>query len=101
MDAYLTDARYWKHWKGERCYVSWEGRNLFLNFAHDWMHNCIQDWTRKWNTALTTSKVWSSRRQGIITIFSGGMVGQLRELSRGKEKKWKLWLAPKGTFPRR
>ena len=43
--------------KGMKGYVIWGVQNLFLTPAYDWMHNCIRDWTRKWDPALMTSTV--------------------------------------------
>ena len=53
-------------------YVSWGGYNLFLTPAHDWMHDCILEWTRMWDSALMTSTVWPNHYQGIIIMLSGG-----------------------------
>ena len=43
--AYLTDARLATVTRRER-YVSWGGYNLFLTPDHNWIHDCIYDWTR-------------------------------------------------------
>ena len=55
------------------------GYNIFLPPTHNWMHDCIRDWTQKWDPALMTSIVWPNHCQGIIIMSSGGTVGRLRE----------------------
>ena len=69
--------------KLRRGHVSWQGKNIFLTPAHDWMHERIQYWTWKWYPSLMTSTVWSNCRQGIITILVGGTVGWFWEPIRG------------------
>ena len=77
--------------KGKIGYASWQGKNILLNPAHKWMHNCIWDWTQKWYPALMASTVWTNNHQGIIAISSGGTVCLLRHPNpRQKGKKWKL-----------
>ena len=56
MVAYLTDARLATVTRREG-YVSWGVWNIFLTLAHDWIHNCIQDWTQEWDPSLNTSVV--------------------------------------------
>ena len=43
------------------------------------MHDCIREWTRKWDPALMTSTVGPNRRQGVIAMLSGGKVGRFRD----------------------
>ena len=38
-------------------YVNWGVYNLFLTPVHDWIHECIQECTREWDSALNTSAV--------------------------------------------
>ena len=64
--------------------MSWGVYNIFLTPAHNWIHNCIQDWTREWDPALNTSTVWPNHRQGIIAMLSGGTVGRLCNPSQGE-----------------
>ena len=101
MYAYLTDDRCWLQWKEKRGYVTWQGRNIFLAPAHNWMNNCIQDWNQKWYPVLMTIAVWPNCCQGIITMLSGGTVGLLRKLIRDKKMKvGNPSLAPKGAGPK-
>ena len=79
MVAYLTDARCWLQRKEQRSYASWKDKNFFFSLTHDCMHDCIRNSTRKWDPALMTSTVWPTFRQGIISMLSGGKVGQLQE----------------------
>ena len=69
----ILGAGYRSQW--EKGYVSWQGWNLFLTPAHDWIHKCIQDCTRKWDPALNRSRVRPNRHQGIIAMLIGGRVG--------------------------
>ena len=95
--AHLTDSRWWLHWKGDIGYVSWQGNNIFLTPAHNWMHDCILYWTRKWDPSLMTSTVWPNLRQGIMAMLGDGTVGRLLKPGQGKGRKWKLQLAHKGA----
>ena len=61
--------------------------NVFLTPAHDWIHDCIQDWTWEWDLSLNTSTVWPNRCRGIVAMLSGGMVGRFCKLIRGERKK--------------
>ena len=79
MVVYPNDAMCWLEWKIMKGYVSWGVYNILLTPAHDWIYNCIQDWTWKWDPVLMTSTVWPNRRQGIITMLSSGTVGQFRK----------------------
>ena len=64
------------------------------------MHECIWDWTWKWDLALMISTVWPNHRQVIIAVLGGGMVVQFRKSSRGEgQTKWKPRLAHKGDVP--
>ena len=78
----------------ERVYLSYQFYNFFLTPVHDWLHDCIQDWTRKLDPALMTSVVWPNLCQGIIAMWSGGKVGQFCEPSRARTKveslEWRL-----------
>ena len=56
MVAYLTDARLTTVTRREG-YVSWGVYNIFLTPAHDWIHDCIRDWTQEWDPALNTIAV--------------------------------------------
>ena len=56
MVAYLTNASLTKVTRREGC-VRWGVYNLFFTPVHDWIHDCIQDWTREWDPALNTSAV--------------------------------------------
>ena len=98
MVAYITNARCWIQWKGEILYASWKGKNILLNPVHDWMHDCIRDWTRKWDPALMTSAVWPNSHQGIIYILSGGTMGIFCEPSQRQGTKVK---AASGTKRRK
>ena len=90
MVAYLINARLTTFARREG-YERWGVYNIFLAPAHDWIHNCIRDWTWEWDPALNTSAVWPNLRQGIIAVLSGGTVGRFRKLIRAEEKgrKWK------------
>ena len=61
--------------------------NLFLTPVNDWIHNCNREWTQKWDLALMISTVWPNRRQGIISVLSGGAEGQFHKPNRGKKTK--------------
>ena len=74
MVAYLTDARLTTVTRREGC-ASWGGYSIFLTPVHDWIHDCIWDWTREWDPTFNTSAVSPNRRQGIIAMLSGGTVG--------------------------
>ena len=97
--AYLNDAGWWLHWIGERGCVSWQGYNIFLTSAYDWIHNWIRYWTRKWDTALVTSAVWPNSLQRIIAMLSGRAVGQFHKPSCETDKRGSFWVAPKGATP--
>ena len=56
MVAYLTDAKLTTVTRREG-YMSLGVYNVFLNPAHDWLHDCIQDWTLEWDPALNMSAV--------------------------------------------
>ena len=58
MLAYLNDARCWLQLKRDSWYVSWQDMTILFNPENNWMHECIWDWTRKWDQALMMSKVW-------------------------------------------
>ena len=60
MVAYPTDARMATVTKRE-VYVSWGVYNLFLTPVHDWIHDCILDWTREWDPVLNMSAVLPNR----------------------------------------
>ena len=86
--------------------MSWGGYSIFLTPVHDWIHDCIWDWTREWDPTFNMSAVSPNRRQGIIAMLSGGMAGWFRGLRLGNPKKVaKPRLAPKvaglgfSTFP--
>ena len=55
--------------------------NIFLTPAHDWIHNCIQEWNRNWDPALNTSAVWPvgpQRLPGISHVQDGVWVGRVQ-----------------------
>ena len=56
MVAYLTAAKLTTVTRREG-YMSLGVYNVFLNPAHDWLHDCIQDWTLEWDPALNMSAV--------------------------------------------
>ena len=56
MVTYLTDARLATVNRREG-YVSWGVKNIFLIPAHNWIHDCIRNWTQKWVLALNMSEV--------------------------------------------
>ena len=85
--AFLTNDMCWLEWTNKRGYVSWWGTNLCLTPVHDFLLYCIQEWTRKLDSALMKIKVWPNSCQGIIDILSGGMLGQFWETIRGKNEK--------------
>ena len=90
MVANLTNARLDKLTIREG-YASWGGYNLFLTPAHNWIHDCIREWTREWDPALNMSAVWHNLCQGIIFMLSDGTVGRFSKPSRAEAKgrKWK------------
>ena len=95
MIAYRTDARLTTVTCREG-HVSWRFYNLLLTPAHDWIQDCICNWTREWDPALNMSTVRPNRRQGIIAMLSGGTVGRFCEPIRAdpiraeaKGQKWK------------
>ena len=91
MVAYITNTVWWMQWISKKCYVSLKVNNLFLTPVHDLIHNCIRDWTRKWDPALNTVPVCPNYRQGIITMLTGGMTGRFWDPTQGKPKKsWSL-----------
>ena len=79
MVAYITDARFCLQKTSKRGYVSLQGKSILLTPMYNWIHDCIQDCTRKWDPSLMMSTVWPNFRQGIISVLSGGKVGQLIE----------------------
>ena len=100
MVAVLTDASCWLKWKGERDYVICQGNNLLLTPAHDWMHNCTWDWTRKWYPSLMKITVWPNHHQGIINILSGGTVVWFRDPAPRQTTKLETrLLLPKSAAP--
>ena len=81
--------------QGDKFYVSWGVKNIFLIPSHDWIHNYIQELTREWYPALNMSTLQPNRRQGIISMLSGGTAVQFCEPIRGKSMKvdtfeWRL-----------
>ena len=100
MVAYLTDAMWWLQLKVDRDYISFKVHDLFLTPLHDWMQDWTQEWNREWDPDLMAITIQPNRRQKIISMLSGGTVGQFHEPTWGKgQQKWKFWLAPKCAVP--
>ena len=81
MITYLTGAMFWLKWTSKRCYVSRQGKNIFITPLHNWIHNCIWEWKQKWDPSLMTSTVWPvwpPRRPGIAHAWDGVGVGQVQ-----------------------
>ena len=76
MVAYLTDAQCWLQLISNKGYVSLQVNNVLLTPAHNWIHDCILDWTWKWDPSLNMNTVLLNLRQGIIAMFSGGVAGR-------------------------
>ena len=75
--------------------------NIFLTPAHDWIHNCIQDWTRKWDPALNTSAVWTVGPQilpGIAHVRDGVWVGRVQGVLAEKEDGWLVGCVEGGSL---
>ena len=67
--------------------MSWKYYNLWLTPVHDWIHDCIWEWTREWYSSLSTSTVWPNCSQVIIAMLSGRAVGLFCNPSQGKRMK--------------
>ena len=88
--AYLTDARLTTVARREGYVSSWV-YNLFLTPVHDWIQDCIRDWTQEWDLALNTSTVgpvWPPKAAWYIPclIWSrGGASGR-------SDDGWLIWV---------
>ena len=81
MVAYLTDTRCWLQWTSKRGYVIWQVKNLVLNPGDDCIHDCIQDWTHKWDPSLMKSTawpMWPPMRPGISHVWDVVGVGRVQ-----------------------
>ena len=99
MIAYLTNDRFWLHWEGNIGYVSWQVKIIFLTPDHDLIHECIWDWTQKWDQALMMSTLWPNNHQGIycyVTWWGGGTIPLSWSQLEGKKLKVYL-MALKGV----
>ena len=98
MVAYLTDTWFWIQWISNKGCMSFQGKNIFLTPAHDWTHDFVRNWTRKWDPFLNKIIMWPNRCQGVIDMLIGGMAGQFRKPVWGNlVKLLNPRLAPKGA----
>ena len=59
--------------------MSWQGKRIFSTPEHNYMHDCIQEWTWKWDPEFMKSTVCPNLCQG---IFLCSLVGQRANLLR-------------------
>ena len=98
MVTSLTNTGLWMQWISKKLYVIFQGKNMFLTPAHDWLKEYIRDWTLKWYPALMTSTIWYNWSQEVIAMLSVGMTGNCCGPNwRNPTKVLKPGLAPKGT----
>ena len=60
MVSYITNARFWIHFLGNRVYVTWKDKKILLSPVDDWIHDSIWNWTQDWYPALITSTIQTS-----------------------------------------
>ena len=81
MVDYLIDTKFWLQWIIKKFCLSLHVKNILLTPVHDWIHECIWDWTRMWDPALNMSTVWPNWHQGIIYMLSDGMARHFASLA--------------------
>ena len=65
------------------------------------MHDCIRDWTRKWDPSLMTSTVWPvwpSRWHGISHVWCELGAGRLEVVMVGDWNGWQVGCVEGGSF---